>query len=165
MQFLKKEIFYPENYGDEESNRLIRQTNDDYLQYLDERRELFPQSLYSAYMKSVFFHDHAVKSVKIDGDAWCYGKRSDVVTLEIKYDRSEYTIVFDKVTYLKLLNEQRESCWVGNGSPTSGLEEIVLCEIRVLEDKLFAFEFLTSSGAIFEIHFQNVKVDKRKIYV
>lgn len=166
MQFLKKEIFYPDDYASEESNRLIQATNAAYLQYLGERKEQFPKGLYSAYLQSDFFHDYVVKGVKIDGDAWCYGKKSDVVTLEIRNNlTTEYTIVFDKISYFKLLNEQRDSCWVGNCSPTSGLEEIVLCEIRVIEDKLFAFEFLTSSGAIFEIHFQSVKVDKRKIYV
>ena len=116
-------------------------------------------------MKSDFFHDYAVKSIKIEGDAWCYWKKSDIVTLEIRNNnQNEYTIVFEKISYLKLLNEQRDSCWVGNCSPTNGLEEIVLSEIRIIGDKKFAFEFLTSSGAIFEINFKSIKIEKRTIY-
>ena len=166
MQFLKKEIFYPDSSATEETNYEIKmqEARNAYQKYLDEKREQFPKSLYSAYLKSDFFHDYAVKSIKIDGDGWCYWKKSDVVTLEIRYNHNEYTLVFDKISYFKLLNEQRESCWVGNCSPTNGLEEIVLTEIRIVEDKIFAFEFLTSSGAIFEIHFQSIKIERKKIY-
>lgn len=172
MQFLKKEIFYPDDFMTEESNHLIQEANNAYGKYLEEQQKHFPKSLYSAYMESDFFHDYAVKSIKIDGEAWCYRKKSDVVTLEICDNPIEYTIVFEKISYLKLLNEQRDSCWISldndekySSSPTNGFEEIVLCEICVLENKRLSFEFLTSSGAIFEVHFQSVKIKKRKSYV
>ena len=168
MRFLKKELWYPDDDNDEvEQKRVDAATA--YLEYLEERKEQFPKKFFHEFFKTRYFHDYAVKSIKIDGDAWCYWKKSDVVTIEIRFDQMEYTIVFDKISYLKLLNEQRETCWHNNGesyssSPTNGMEEIVLSEIYVLDDKNFSFEFLTCSGAIFEIHFQSVKINKRKIY-
>lgn len=167
MQFLKKEIFYPDDYN-EEARQKIQAAKEAYLHYLEERKEHFPKKFYREFFNTSYFHDYAVKYIKIDGDAWCYWKKSDVVTLEIRDDLIEYIIVFDKISYLKLLNEQRDTCWHNEGSsysssPTNGVEEIVLSEIRTLENKVFSFEFLTSSGAIFEIHFQSVKIEKRRI--
>ena len=167
MKFLKKEIFYPLKHS-EENDKLVKAQSAAYWDYFDEIRPQLPKSLANAFYKTRF-HDYSVKRVSVFGDAWCYGKRSDVIELEIACYQTEYLITFNNVNYLKLLHELKDTCWHGpdgayKSSPTDGLEDIALCELGITEDGEYSFEFLTHSGAIFEVHFLSVKVAKRKIH-
>lgn len=168
MKFLQKHVFYPDDYNEQTQKRMDEQRQA-YFEYLEKIADKLPKSLYSAYMRTNGFHDYAVKRITVNGDAWCYWKKSDVVILEVRFEKTEYSITFNGITYLKLLNEFQDTCWHGkagsyNSSLKQGLEEIVLCELGLIAEGEYSFEFFTSSGAIFEVRFQQVKVAKRKIY-
>ncbi len=161
MDYLKKEIFYPSDgkYDDE----LIAAQRDKYEMYLTSIKCAFPKSLMKLYITENWFHDYCVKSILVLGTYRCYGQKSDIVNLELCLHDREIRIEFSDISYLKLLNENKDSCWVqdiifDDGVANSGMEEIVLCELGVVGDKTFKFEFLTSNCAIFEVHFGKVKV-------
>lgn len=167
MKFLKKEIFYPLKYS-KDNDELVKAQWAAYWDYIDTIKSQFPKCLLNPYYRTRF-HDYAIKRISVFGDAWCYGKRSDVIELELRFDQIEYLITFNNVNYLKLLHELKDTCWHGpdgayKSSPTNGLEEIALCELGITEDGEYSFEFLTHSGAIFEVHFLSVKVARRKIH-
>lgn len=163
MDFLKKDIFYPSNgkYNEE----LINNANTKYDAYLESIKNKLPKNLIKFYNSEDRFHDYAIRKVVVLGNALCYGAKSDKIILELCFDEIEITIEFDSIYYLKLINDNKDSCWVSTGEKNEndsmvGLEEIVLCELGYIKDNVFKFELLSSSGTILEIHFSKVKIIK-----
>ena len=162
MDFLKKEIFYP--IDGKYNDNIIKEQRDNYGKYLDSIIDVYPKSLMKLYLSENWFHDYCIKSISIYGNYRCYGLKSDKVCLVLCLNDVEITMEFLDVSYLKLLNENKESCWVDsmgfykNVDP-SGIEEIVLCELGVANNA-FKFEFLTANCAVFEVNFKRVKVQK-----
>ena len=162
MDFLKKEIFYPIDgkYDDE----IIKEQRYNYVKYLDSIIGIYPKSLMKLYLSENWFHDYCIKSISIYGNYRCYGLKSDMVCLVLCLNDVEIAMEFSGVSCLKLLNENKESCWVeimGSDKSVgpSGIEEIVLCELGVANNA-FKFEFLTANCAVFEVNFKRVKVQK-----
>lgn len=163
MDYLKKEIFYPIDgkYDDE----IIKEQRDNYVKYLDSIIGIYPKSLMKLYLSENWFHDYCIKSISVSGTYRCYGLKSDIISLELCLDDIEIKLEFSDISYFKLLNENKDSCWVEDirvdkSAVRSGLEEIVLCELGVVDEKTFKIEFLTSNCAIFEVHFGKVKVHR-----
>lgn len=165
MQFLKKEIFYPIDGRYDDEKICLQRKN--YVDYLDSIRDALPKNLLRSYDRAKGFHDYCVKSICVHGTAWCYFKRSDVIDLDMFLYEDEISLQFSDLSYLKLLNENKDGCWTEVKTAESekiheeenvGLEEIVLCEIGLVGNNKFRFEFITSSGAVFEVHFGKVKV-------
>lgn len=163
MDYLKKDTFYPSDgkYDD----GIIKAQRDKYEKYLNSIKGAFPRSLMKLYVTENWFHDYCIKSILVLGTYRCYGLKSDIVRLELCLYNSEIKIEFSDIKYLKLLNENKDSCWVENTNfckitANSGLEEIVLCELGIVADRSYKCEFLTSNCAIFEIHFGKVKVHR-----
>lgn len=163
MEYLRKDIFYPSDgaYDDE----LIHCQREKYNEYLSEIRSRLPKSLVKAYETTDGFHDYCIECVSVLGAFRCYGLKGDIIRLELCLCENEISIEFSGVYYLRLLNENKESCWtdISNDEdiqPTScGIEEIVLCELGLLEDNTYRFEILTANCATFEVHFKKVKVN------
>ena len=163
MDYLKKEIFYPLDgrYDD----CLIKDERDKYEKYLNSINCAFPKSLMKLYITENWFHDYCVKGISVFGTYKCYGLKSDMVSFELCLHDRELKMEFSDISYLKLLNENKESCWVESIGfdkrvVSSGIEEIVLCELGVVADSTYKYEFLTSNCAIFEVHFGKVKVHR-----
>ena len=109
MDFLKKEIFYPVDgkYND----NIIKEQRDNNGKYLDSIIDVYPKSLMKLYLSENWFHDYCIKSISIYGNYRCYGFKSDKVCLVLCLNDVEITMEFLDVSYLKLLNENKESCW------------------------------------------------------
>lgn len=165
MDFLKKDIFYPVN--NKYDDNLIKSALSNYGAYLDKIKNELPSQLYKAYITNDQFHDYVIKKIAICGNAQCYGAKSDKVSLELVFEEIEILIEFDRISFVKLMNDGNSSCWisVAQGSnqkePLIGLEEVVLCELGIVNEKVYKVELLSSSGLIFEIHFGKVKIAKR----
>lgn len=175
MDYLKKDIFYPSD-GNYDSELIDRQW-EKYENYLIGVKEKLPKALWKAYESSDRFHDFWIGSIAVIGMAQYSHVKSDVVRLSLNRQETELYLEFSEIYYLKVLNENQDSCWVSvamednantgvTPEPTM-LEEALLCEIGLVDDGLFKFELLTASASSIEIHFKKVKVKtlhKRKIY-
>lgn len=165
MEFLKKEIFYPVNglYNED----LINKTNSKYNDYLESLKTHLPKRLIKTYIAENRFHDYIVKNIVILGNAKCYGTKSDKIKLVLVFEKVEIIIDFDNITFFKIENSDDNSCWVSilpNNKlkeTLKSMEEIVLCELGMTEEMLYRFEYLSSSGSVFEIHFSKVNITKR----
>ena len=111
------------------------------------------------------FHDYCIRSISVYGIACHYSLKSNVIRVELSLYEKEIFIEFFNVSYLKLLNENKDSYWVNvpkyiqsNKPIIGGLEEIVLCEFGIIAKSVFKFAVLTSSSAIFLTHFEKVKL-------
>ena len=161
MDYLKKEIFYPSDCKYDDS--LIKAQREKYEKYLNSIKSFFPNSLMKLYIAENWLHDYCFKNISVLGNYRCYGLKSDIISLELCLYDMELKLEFSDISYFKLLNENKDSCWVEDMSSDksavrSGLEEIVLCELGIVADRTFKIEFLTSNCAVFEIHFKKVKV-------
>lgn len=163
MDYLKKDIFYPSTGKYDE--KLIQFQYNKYKEYLNTIKTTLPKSLIKVYEATEWFHDYCIKRISVFGAFKYYSLKGDIIRLELCLLKNEVYIDFFDVSYLKILNENKDSCWVENlnGEPSGksvirGIEEIVLCEIGIISEGVFKFEFLTSNCAIFETHFKKVKI-------
>ena len=166
MLYLKPEILYPNvpvrELESEEVQDAMQKVWDQYDAYLQSVRKKISRKLLKLYEGSApglgrgdeHLHDFIVRQILYEGRAYGIwdGKTSDRVRMLLDaHGDYEYELIFDRVYRYFCRNDiyTRPDLF-------SGMEEIVLCEIGVVED-IPGCNFLnawTSSGCEFSIWFQ-----------
>lgn len=165
MDYLKREIFYPlRGNADDE---VIHKTISAYNEYIASIKDKLPKKLLKTYFDEDEFNDYVIRELLIVGNARCYSKNSDEIIIKLCLGKTEIDLYFNDISFLKLEMENNKSCWTiihnerQSDKSLIGIEEIVLCELGLVKDNLFKFEFVTSSGANVVIQFSKIKILKK----
>lgn len=146
MDYLKKDIFYPSD-GNYDSDLIDRQW-EKYENYLIGVKEKLPKALWKAYESSDRFHDFWIGSIAVIGMAQYSHVKSDVVRLSLNRQETELYLEFSEIYYLKVLNENQDSCWVSVAMEDNA-NTGVTPEPAMLEEALLPNGSVRSENGIF----------------
>ena len=164
MLFLKPDIFYPDVPVKDLHSKPIQEAmdaaNDQYEAYLQSVKPKIIKKLWKLFEGKVLgltscdtrLHDFIVKRIVYDGIAsYGAGKTDQIRMILDARNDYEYELIFDRVLKFNCRNDIH-----ARYDLFRGMEEIVLCEIGIIEDITGCnfLNFWTSSGCELSVWFQ-----------